>query len=396
MESYVKYALGHIRYLAETIGGRGSCTPEARRASEYIHQELEELGISQVDYEPFDGWSSTYQPFAAVFSVALSGSLISLILGGRWALVYGAGLNLLSLWAMLAETEFKPNWARWLSSRKTTRNVTGMALPAVDVQRKVVLCAHYDTHRTPIFYSSPGWQRLFRVLVSGAFASMAVGGVLFGLGALLGWTALRWVGVFLAPWQLFVLGVVVSADFTPFSPGANDNASGVGLTLGLARRLMDEPLRHTQVHLVFTDCEETGTAGMVAYLKRHMEELGEQAIYIVLDEVGTGKVKYITDDGLVIKHKTHPEALALERQAASRLERGAIETPGTAYNDALPATMRGRIAVTVCSADPASASTGSHWHQMSDRMEYIDMDCLKDAFEFTLQILQIVDDVSEG
>jgi hypothetical protein len=391
METYAKYALEHICYLTETIGGRGSCTAEARRAGEYIHQELEKLGVSQVAYESFEGRPSTYRPFVAAFSAALAGSLLGLFLGDRWALGVGALLNLLGGWAMFAETEFKPNWTRWFSPKAFTRNVTGMISPSGEVKGRVVLCAHYDTHRTPVFYSSAGWQRLFGVLVSGAFMSMVAGAVLFGLGTLSGWVGLRWVGVLLGLWQMFVLVMVASADFTPFSPGANDNASGIGAILGLVKRLNEEPLKHMQVSLVFTDCEETGAHGMIAYLSQHMQTLGEEAVYIVLDEVGTGRVKYITNDGLVIKHKTHPRALALERQAAARLERGAIELPGTAYNDVLPATLRGRIGVTVCSADPEHTFTGSHWHQMSDRVEYIDLECLKDALTFTWYILEVVD-----
>ena len=391
MQDYAQFALTHIRYLSEEICGRGSCSASAHQAGEYIYRELKKLGVGEVSYEPFMGRPSTYRPFVLAFGVALLGSLIALFLASRWVLTVGGILNFLGAWAMLAETQFKSHWAGWLSPKASTRNVTGVVPPVEATARKVVLCAHFDTHRTPFFYSSAVWQCLFGVLVNGAFLSMALGAFLLVLGSILSWTGLRWIGLFLVPWQSFVLGMVFSADFTPFSPGANDNASGVGVVLGLVQRLAVQPLKRTEVYVVFTDCEETGACGIRSYLDRHMDELGEEAIYIVLDEVGTGRVKYITDDGLVLKHKTHPRALELERFAATHLPDGVLELPGTAYNDALPVTMSGRIALTVCSANPNHAVTGSHWHQMSDQIEFIDLHCLRDAHAFTWQILQIVD-----
>lgn len=52
--------------------------------------------------------------------------------------------------------------------------------------------------------------------------------------------------------------VSACADATPFSPGANDNASGVAVVLELARRLARDRLRQTEVWLAFTDGEEVG------------------------------------------------------------------------------------------------------------------------------------------
>jgi hypothetical protein len=391
MEKYVLIALEHIRHLSETIGGRGSCTTQAQRAAAYLHQELEKLGVQRVGYQPFQGRPSTYRPYMLAFGAALAGSLLALLGRERWALAFGAVLNLLGTWAMFAETEFKPHWASLLSPSAKTRNVTGVIPPSGTVERRAVLCAHFDTHRTPVFYSSARWQRLFGLLVSAAFISMILGGLVFGLGGFFGWTTLHWGGILLILFQAFVLVMVSSADFTPFSPGANDNASGVGTILGLVNRLRSQPLRCTEMHLVFTDCEETGAHGMIAYLEQNMQALGEEAVYIILDEVGLGRVKYIINDGLVIKHPTHPRALELERRAAEDLERPALEMGGMAYTDALPATLRGRIAITVCAEEQDRAQAGSHWHQMSDRIEFIERQSLQDSHTFTWNILQLVD-----
>ena len=258
-------------------------------------------------------------------------------------------------------------------------------------ERQIVLCAHLDTHRTPIFYSTPAWQKVFGISVSGAFLSMALAALAFGLDGLLGWDWLRWAGLFFGLIQVFVLALVVSAEFTPYSPGANDNASGTGVILALAERLRQEPLARTAVNFILTDCEETGAYGIIAYLDKHAESLGKDAVYIMLDEVGSGQLKTVTEDGLILKHKTHPRAIQLARDAADGMKPGVVESAGEAYTDALPATKRGLIAVTVSSAFPNPDTATSHWHQMSDRLEFIDMQTLRDAHTFTWNILQAVD-----
>lgn len=387
----VSASIDHIRYLSDQVGARGSCTADVRRAGEYAARVLSELGGREVRSEPFRGAPSTYQPFVLAFLVATVGSTLALLAGSRAALAAGAALNGLGVWAMFADTEFAPHWARWLSAWRLTQNVCGMMPPSGAVQRRAVLCAHLDTHRTPVFYSSAGWQRLFGLLVGGCFASMLLGALIFALAATGGWLWLRWLAVLLLPVQLFALAMVAAADFTPFSPGANDNASGVGVALALAARLAREPLRHTEVHLLLTDCEETGAWGMRAFLDRHARSLGDDCVYIAIDQVGAGQVRYLVNDGLVVKHPTHPRALELARRARQATGLDAAEMPGTAYTDALPATLRGRVALTLCSVPAANAAIGAHWHQMSDRSDVIDPRALADAEQFTWQVLQEID-----
>jgi hypothetical protein len=88
---------------------------------------------------------------------------------------------------MLAETDFSANWLRRLLPSATSQNAVGVIPPAGGATRRVVLCAHLDTHRTPIFYSSPTWHALFGALVAAAFVSMAAGALAYLLAALLAW-----------------------------------------------------------------------------------------------------------------------------------------------------------------------------------------------------------------
>ncbi|MEJ2303824.1 MAG: M28 family peptidase [Anaerolineales bacterium] len=392
IDTYTQHALEHIGYLSENIGGRGSCTPNERRAAEYTAEQMRGLGVQNVRLEAYQGAPSTYRPYALAFIAGLLGTLLVWLFQARWALILGALLNALGAWGMLAETDFADNWTRWPLPKAPSQNAVGVIPPQGEVRQRAVLCAHVDTHRTPLFYSSKTWQTLFSLLVGSALFSMVISALAYAVGGIFDWSWVRWIGLVAAVMEVFALGMSLHADFTPFSPGANDNASGVGVVLGLAERLRGEPLAHTEVWLAFTGCEEAAAYGISAFLDLHAGELGEEAIYIIIDQVGKGRLEYLTADGLIIKRATHPQALDVAREAAEALSN--IETAeqiGIAYTDAAVATKRGLIALTLVAVPDPGSSESIHWHQMSDTLEHIDPQALATAHAYTWQVLQILD-----
>jgi len=392
MNTYTQGALSYIRHLSDTIGGRGSCTSNERQAAEYTAEQMQSLGVQDVSLEPYKGAPSTYRPYALTFSIALLGTLGVWLFPGRWMLALAAVLSALGTWAMLAETDFTNNWARWLLPKGDSQNAVGVILPTGETKSRVVLCAHVDTHRTPIFYASKTWNTLFSLLVAGSLVSMLVSALAYTLGAVFAWEWVRWIGLAAAAMEVFALVMSLHADFTPYSPGANDNASGVGVVFGLAQHLAQEPLSHTEVRLVFTGCEEAASYGMISFLNTHASELSEDTSYIIIDQVGFGHLCYLTSDGLVRKHTTHPRALELARAAADAQPDIIItERVGLAYTDAVPATKRGLVALTLCALPPSGSDETIHWHQMTDTLDHVDPQALADTHAFVWQILMDID-----
>ena len=385
-------AIIHIQHLSETIGGRGSCTPNEKRAADYVARVMQAAGLSSVRIEPYRGAPSTYRPYALAFGLALFGTLLAWLFPNRLVWLVAATLHLLGAKGMLAETDFVPNWSRWLLPAANSQNVVGYVPACKETRRRVVLCAHIDTHRTPVFYSSAAWQALFGYLVSAAFLSLILGAAIYITGALFDWNGALWIGLLFAAVQLLALGLCLQADFTPFSPGANDNASGVGVILEVGKCLVEQPLEHTEVWLAFTGCEETASYGMASFLDAHAGALGKDTLYIILDEVGLGTINYLTKDGLIRKHPTHPQALSLARQAASALQGfEVVEKVGIAYTDALAATRRGLIALTVNAYLKPGKNEEMHWHQMSDTSDHVDPQALSNAAAFTWKVLETID-----
>ena len=134
--------------------------------------------------------------------------------------------------------------------------------------------------------------------------------------------------------------------------------------------------------------------GVTLQLYDHGAALGK-AVYIILDQVGAGHITWLSVDGLILKHATHPLALDLARRTSAALpEIEAEERPGVAYTDAVVATRRGAPALTL-SAIPREGGAGAHWHQMSDRVDVVQRSSLADACAFAWHVLRQVDDLNE-
>jgi len=135
-----------------------------------------------------------------------------------------------------------------------------------------------------------------------------------------------------------------------------------------------------------------GAYGAAAFLDAHAAELGSDAVHIILDQVGFGRVRYLTADGLILKRKTHPKALQLARRAAYELSDLKIRgQTGLAYTDALVTTKRGLIALTLNTLPSPLTNDNLHWHRTSDTLAHVDPDALVDTHAVVWQLLQQLD-----
>ncbi len=386
----VDETLDLIEYLASRIGGRGSCTTRVKRAADHLATILTNAGLKSVGREPFRAVSSTYAPFVFALLLALLASLLVLFLPNKVSLVMGFLMNVVALLGLQAETDLAPNWIRYLLPKHGTHNLTARIQASHTPKKQVVLCAHLDSHRTPVIYSSPAWIATFSIVLMFITLGMALSGVVCLILFFLPISWLRWI---LLPFQvvnLFAIILCMHADLTPFSPGANDDASGVAVVTALACQLASHPLVHTSVRVLLTDCEEAGCSGMKAYIRQHRSNLPPDTLFIILDEIGAGTLTYLTSDGLILKHPTHSSALKLIKRSATTLpEIELFAKAGAAYTDALVATKAGYPAITLVNTPAAIKPT--RWHQMSDVPQFIEPETLEKCHTLVQQILRDFD-----
>lgn len=383
-------AMDHIRYLAKTIGPRGSTTAKEAEAARYAAQVLQEAGLEPV-IEPFISARSAWYPYALFSGVMLVGELMFWI-GGRWGAIVALVLAVLALASVLLELAFRPNPLRWLLPKGRSQNVWARLQPRGEVREHVVLLGHLDTHRTPLVFSTDRWVKLFNVLVPVGLVSSLLLMILFAIGiAAMGWL---W-RVLSLPFALILLGIfllTLQADFTPYTAGANDNASGAGVVLSTAERLKKEPLAHTAVWAVLSGCEEVGCYGADAFAQAHRDELGKAA-WITLDSVGGAgsSLGYMTSETFLLTSRSDPNLLALAKDIAARhpeLDAQAYAFRG-AYTEGVIGCKHGFRVLTLGGYKRGGALP--EWHRPTDVVENLDPQVVARAETFLWELLQGID-----
>jgi hypothetical protein len=315
---WAQQAHKHIRVLCKGIGPRGATSAGERRAAEYVRDELHRLGLRDVRLESFDGSVSTWLPWAVAFSMAAWGLLIGLLFELVGAIV-AALLYLVATWIIYREL-YPPikghSVRRWLW-RGESQNTLGVLPPAGPPKRRVVLMSYLDSARCPFFWRQQERRRLISHTVWPLFLSLPVGAIAILSGAITANVAFYFIALILAFPQIAALLTSLYAERSPFSPGANNNASGVGSLLALAERLKKEPLAQTEVWILTTGCRETGRDGVRAFLETHGAALNE-AIFIALEGVGTGeRLVYLNGEGTLRRTSYPSKTLALAARAAA-------------------------------------------------------------------------------
>ena len=382
--------MDHVRYLAETIGPRGSTTPQEEEAAQYAARVLREAGHAPVS-EAFRSARSAWYPSALFGGLVLS-AVITFWVGGRPGAIVALALAVLAIASILLELAFRPNPLRWLLPTGPSQNVWARIPPRHEPREQVVLLGHLDSHRTPLVFSSDRWQRVFRILVPVGLVSALLLVVLLAVGIFT--PSLVWRLLSLPP-ALAVLGllaITLQADGTPYTAGANDNATGAAVVLELAERLAREPLAHTAVWAVLTGCEEVGCYGADAFARAHKDELG-RAIWIPVDSVGGagGRPSYVTSETFLLTARSDPGLIAAAERVARthpELDVGADTYDVGAYTEGSIGAKHGFRVLTLLALHDGAPG---EWHRPTDTVENVDPDVVARSEAFTWALLHEID-----
>jgi Zn-dependent M28 family amino/carboxypeptidase len=169
-------------------------------------------------------------------------------------------------------------------------------------------------------------------------------------------------------------------------PGANDNASGVATVMRLAQRFGGANLlQHFELTVLFPGAEEGFLLGMRWFVRRHKKELDPgSTIFLNIDAVGHGTVRWQSKSGFVFPLAFHPTLIGLckeldERGIASR-----------SITDAYAARAGGYPAISIgCTGAMDYVPT---YHQHSDTPEHVDPEALDRAFNFCAGLIELIDE----
>lgn len=375
--------------------GRGAGTDAERRAADHLAERLRALG-REVEVE-----EARVHP-----NVALTHAIHALltIVGAVVAIEYaGIGLLIVLIAAVSTFGDLTGQFLllRRLTGTRRTRNV--VSREDGDKVARLVLMAHYDAAPGGAVFARRVRERraaLSRVLGR----EIGFGGVFFAaIVAVLVLTLLRGAGqegIVISVLEFIPLvGLIVSVPLLidialnrPV-PGANDNASGVATVLRLAERFGGE-LENFDLWVLLPGAQEAQAAGSRAWVKAHKDTLDPKTtVFVNVDEVGYGTVRYVTKEGPLIAPPFHPTLVGHAAEIAEQDEEdgrfGARGTVSRSMSDAYPARAKNLPAISI-SCRGALDYTPNH-HQATDTPDRIDVDALERAFGFLALLIERID-----
>jgi hypothetical protein len=380
--------LEHVRALSVDVGPRGSTREGERKGAEYAQAQFQKIGLKPV-------WES-FQSARSIFLPHLIGSVMMLIafaiypLGGQVTVVISALLSILVLVSELQELGFQDNLYRRVIPKGESQNVHAVIPPSGEHKRDLVLVGHLDSQRTPFIFRSAAHVKAYDNFTTVLFLAFILQAVLYTLSIFFTWP---WVWVVTIPTAICALllaAICIEADSTPFTAGANDNATAVGMVLTLAEHFKQKPLQNTRILAVCTGCEEVQHYGMIDFYKRHRGELKDPKA-IVFEMLGCAGPGWLTKEGIVIPFKADANLVRiLEGLAGEHPEWGAYPTKISGGNTEMADAGRFKVpAITIFGM--TRDGVAPYWHQQADTFDKMDREVMERTWALTDALIHRID-----
>jgi hypothetical protein len=394
-------ALKHVTHICTHYPGRGSATPGEAQTAEYVHNQLLHFNLSDVHKQPFQGLRSIWLFISLAFGSAMVGHAAFWLLRSPAGIIPALFVMILafafSIYLMWRKFTFRSYPLRNALPHGDSQNVIAIIPPARMAHeagkplKQVVFIAHLDSHRAVWVFASDLLVKLYAAISPVAISGLILAPLAYTLGVISGlkvlyWLALPWAGLHFLTWF-----TGVTADLGLYSPGANDNASAVGVVLTLAERLKQQPLNNTQVWLVFTGCEETGCDGILHLLAEHGEQL-KDALFVDLEMVGVGtQLAYIQREGVIHKTQIPAQVEKLLLSAGEEFGIKSLDAGNIGAFTEMGALWEYGYQGACLLLQPGSSPSMPEWHRLSDVPSRLQPESLEIAHNFAWTLLNEID-----
>lgn len=379
----------HIRVLAEEIGPRGSTMEGERQGHEYCHKTLSGLGL-EAQWEPFRSAKSVFHPFLIV-SVLMLLAFVLYPLAGQTSATMAALIALATFISALLELSLRDNPLRRMVPKGNSQNVFAVIPPSGETRQDLVLIGHVDSQYTPLIFRSLRWLAMYRIFATSALISFGGMVLIYLVGIFTQWSWIWNVSWIAAIFAVLLLALCVQAVSTPFTQGANDNATAAGMLLTLAEHFRQLPLKNTRVWLVCTGSEEALHDGAIKFFRRHKSELLHPKA-VVLESLGCAGPSWSVGEGIVLPILPAPSLVALaEKVAKTHPELDAYPSRmGGGVTEMSDAIRAGVPAMTL--AGLTRKNVLPYWHQTTDTVDKIDPEVLGRNYAFAWHYIQALDE----
>jgi len=395
-QPWANRALSYATEITNASPGRGSATAGETQAAGYVHKALSQIGIENLRIQEFRGLRSIWFFLALTFGLAILGHaafwLLRFPTGMIPALLVSLAAFALSGFMLFRKFTFRDYPLRDTLPHGSSQNVVAVLPAQKEVNQRVVLISHLDSHRAVIWYANDWLVSIYRFLAILAIYGVFLAPLVYILVAITGFVAATWIGVIIAIVHFSAWFTGMTADLGLYSPGANDNAAAVGTVMALAERIQSEPLQHTEVWCAFTGCEETGCDGMITFLDAHSQELSK-ALFIDFELIGIGeRLVYLRSEGVVRKKRISAEVEKQLLEAGAEFNLQPLEGIGAGVFTEMGVVwergLQGACLVTLREGSPFLPE----WHRLTDTPDRLESEALGRAHTMVWNLLQKLDE----
>ena len=382
-EDQSKLLMEHIEEMASQIGPRAPTSENERRASEYIRSVLEKNG-HDVRVDRFRS-PSTFSWYYGVPCFLVLSSPVIFLFSALLAFI----IALLGMIFFLIEMNTRETISR-LFPKGESQNVIARVMPKKKATKRIVIVAHHDTSKPSISFH-PKLIRYFRTTIILMIFSVIFVPTVYGLIIMFSLNGpLFYVSIPFSLYLLISVLVLIHRELAyEHVDGANDNATGIGVLLGLSQELSNSKPENTQVWLLSTGCEEVGCVGMIRFLEKYGKELAD-AYFICIDNVGGGHIRYTKAEGLIKAFRCSERLVEQFRRSSSSQNIDAEPFVCKIYpTNALPCLTRGHRAISILATDKKGLI--HNWHWETDTVENLDDNIVNKAFDLVLDIVRSLD-----
>lgn len=381
--------LKHIRALAVEIGPRGPTQPGERQGALYASAQFESLGLHPT-VETFKSARSGFHT-PLLCSILMLVAFIIFPLGDRLTAILAALLSIFAVASELMELGGMDNPLRRVTPKGESQNVFAVIPPSGEHTQDLVLVGHLDSQRTGIIWSTPRWVKTYNIFIMVAFVTFIIQVIVYSLAIFVPFAWAWYISILTAASAILLMLMLLQIDSTPFTSGANDNASGAGMVLAQAAQLTMHPLQNTRVFAVCTGCEEAQHYGIMDFYKRHQSEF-KKPNALVFEMLGCVSPAWLLKEGIIVPVTADPSLVRMAEQLAAMHPEW----------DAHPASVSGGNTETVDSLRckiPAMTITGAtregftpYWHQLSDSYDKMNPELMEKTWIFTNAMIQAIDE----
>ncbi len=380
--------LRHIRAFAVEIGARGPTRQGERQAASYARDQLEKLGVQPTVETYKSARSGFHTPLLC--GILMLVAFILLPLGGRLTAILATLLSIFAVAGELMELAGINNPLKMMTPKGDSQNVLATLPPAGEHTHDLVLVGHLDSQHTGIIWTTPGWVKKYNIFIMVVFTTFILQVVVYAIASIVPFGWAWYLTIPAAACAVLLAIILLQIESTPFTAGANDNASGAGMVLALVEELARHPLQHTGVFAVCTGCEEAQHYGIIDFYQLHLRELQKPST-LVFEMLGCVSPAWLLKEGIVVPFSADAGLVRL----AGRL---AAEHPEW---DTHPACVSGGNTETVDSLRvkvPGMTITGAtreggtpYWHQLADRFDNMVPELMEKSWNFTCAMIQQLD-----